>query len=85
MTEKSCAFESQVQTRRKIDERRRVSDVFPAVTHQMKERENTKKKTSSRASVVYISNSGECEERNPKRATPTADEIRAGYMQESIS
>ena len=57
--------------------------------HQVKERENPKKKTSSRASVKYISvyrYSGECEERNPKRATPLmADEKGARYMSKSIS
>ena len=67
----------------KMDVRRRVSDVFPADAPDEGTRKH-KKKTSSRASAVYISISVKAEnakKRNPKRATPTADEIRAGYMQ----
>ena len=55
----------------------------------MKERENPRKRrvVEHRQSIYqYISNSGECEERNPKRATPLmADEKGARYMSESIS
>ena len=52
----------------------------------MKEQENTGIRiVEHRQSIYkYISDSGECKERNPKRATPTTNEIRAGCMHECI-
>ena len=56
--------------------RRRVSDVFPAAKHQKKERENTKKKMSSRASVYMYGPSISVSSKNvDKRATPKTRNI----------
>ena len=59
-----------------------MTDVFPAATHQMKERENPKKKTSSRASVKYIyqyiESSGECEEKKPQTRNPHGRRNKGG-------
>ena len=75
-----ACFESQVRTRRKDGRETAKERRLPGREAPDEGTRKPKKKTSSRASVYMSVKAENAKKRNPKRATPTTDKIRAGFM-----